>query len=397
MKDYRVIWISLIATWISIYSIRTAFSPTIPSIMLELKISYADAGLASSAIFYTYASMQFFAGFLGTRYGRRRMLILGTFLNGTGSLLTSLASNFYQLLSYRLLTGIGAGLVFSNDRPLISHYTPRGKLGLGQGLSFSGGGMGVTLGVVAGGLIVTALGWRPLFQLLTIPAMIALFLIFLTVEEPVSRRLDKIEFSSLGKLFRSRDYLILVLSGIPLHYAFWVLAVWLPTILVESKIADLAVASYITALLGIAAPIGLVVLGRLSDVLETKGGSEKPVLVGAAILLITSLLAVSLTYQAGGAVTWILIATFAAGFAIWGAWAPHYRILSRIVGEETQPIAFGLMNGVHFFGSIISPYVTGLIRDLYGTFSPGLIIASLLPLLSAILYSKLSIRVKIGA
>jgi MFS family permease len=52
-------------------------SPLLGMIMEEFHISYATAGSLFSAIFYSYTIMQLPSGYLGDRFGRRKILIFG--------------------------------------------------------------------------------------------------------------------------------------------------------------------------------------------------------------------------------------------------------------------------------------------------------------------------------
>lgn len=387
MRDYHKIWVALILTWTAIYGVRTVFSPAIPDIMRDLSLNYALMGLASSAIFYAYLSTQFIAGFLGARFGRKRMLLYGTGITGIGAVLTSLAGGLYALVGYRVLTGFGQGLIFSNDRSIIAHSTPRKSVGLGQGLSFSGTGLGFVLGTSVGGLLVAMLGWRPSFQLIALSAAAAFMAVLFLVREPSSGNEEpEPALRTVRELLGNRDYVVLVLAGIPLHYNFWVLSTWLPTALVEAKMADITFASSITSLIGVAAPLGLISIGKLSDVAYSRGWGEWIVTTLMSILLTGMSALLTLEYVLRSDASLVATTVLLAGFAVWGAWAPFYRIASRLSSGPSSPIAFGFMNGVHFTGSLISPYLTGYLRDIYADFTAGLVIASLTPLITALLF-----------
>jgi predicted MFS family arabinose efflux permease len=77
----------------------------------------------------------------------------------------------------RFLTGVGEGAYFSNDRPIISTYTPEKKRGLGQGISFIGLGTGMFIGISLAGWISDLWGWRSVFILYAFPSFLASFLI----------------------------------------------------------------------------------------------------------------------------------------------------------------------------------------------------------------------------
>ncbi|MCS7143194.1 MAG: MFS transporter [Aigarchaeota archaeon] len=386
MRDYHLIWTAFLTTWVCAYAARTLFSPAIPPIMRDLSLSYTLIGLASSAIFYTYALTQFAAGFIGSRFGRKRALIFGMGVSGIATTLTSIANDLISLITFRTMTGLGQGFLFSNDRSIIAHVTPKEKLGFAQGLSFSGVGIGLLLGVFGGGLLIGVLGWRVTFLLVASLSLISLFLLTTMVKEPPREDWNALNIKSAVKgLMVDREYIALILAGVPIHYNYWVLTTWLPTALIESKIGDVFTSTAITSLIGIAAPVGLVTLGKLSDIAFMKGRGEW-IIVGAlsaSLVIMTLLLTVEYVMRAHVAL--IFVTTFLTGLAIWGTWAPMYRIAARVRSGSLSAIAFGIMNGFHFIGAIVSPFITGYIRDLTGDFTSGFVIAALFPLLCVVL------------
>ena len=181
---YYTVWGVLIFGWISNYLVRAGLSPVLIPLMQEFNLNFSQAGLLASAVFYSYALMQFPAGYLGDRLGKKRILILCSLGWGLTSLGTALAPTFAVLFLFRFLTGLAQGTYFSNDRPIIAYYTPPEKAGLGQGLSFTGLGIGMCLGILLAGWISEAWGWRAVFFIFSLPALAAAFLIGRVIKEP---------------------------------------------------------------------------------------------------------------------------------------------------------------------------------------------------------------------
>jgi len=391
LKDYHKVWITVIFIWISIYTVRITLSPALPFVISEFKLTYTEAGIAASIIFYTYTSMQFVAGFLGARVGRKRLLLIGTVINGLGGLLTAAASSFPQLILARILTGLGAGLIFSNDRAIVASYTPSSMSGTGQGLSFSGTGLGMTLGILLGGLITVSIGWRWAFIVFSLFTIIPILLTTTMTSEPPSNKDRNISSKAVRQLFYNKDYLVLILGGFPVQYSFWVLATWLPTILIESGQADAALSSGVTALLGVSVPLGLITLGRLADILTARGGDSRSILTFSSVSLSFVLFIITLLVFYRASILLIAPLIFLASFLIFGIGAVQLRAVSKIVKNEIlMPIAFGYLNGVSFIGPIVSPYVTGLLRDITGDFLWGLVLSFIVPLASFVLFRSMS-------
>src|SRR2546430_15160044 len=184
MSSYVVVWILLIFAWAANFVIRIGFSALLPSIIDELQLSYTRAGLLASAFFYAYALMQLPSGLLGDRFGRRRILLLGLLGSALAAGLTGLTGSFAALFAARALTGAFQGSLFSNDRAIIATVTPPDRIGLGQGVSFAGPGLGLTFGLVIGGVLVEILPWRTVMMLFGLGPIAAALLIVRYVPPP---------------------------------------------------------------------------------------------------------------------------------------------------------------------------------------------------------------------
>jgi EmrB/QacA subfamily drug resistance transporter len=102
-------------------------------------------------------------GRLSDMFGRARLYTLGFAIFTVGSAMSSLAPDGEILLGARVVQGVGAGLLSANSAALITDafaVNERGRaLGLNQVAAISGSMMGL----VIGGLLTSALGWRSIF------------------------------------------------------------------------------------------------------------------------------------------------------------------------------------------------------------------------------------------
>lgn len=371
MPSPYLVWSLLVYAWIANYMIRMALSSLLPPIMMELSLSYTRAGLLATAFFYAYMAMQLPAGFLGDRLGRRRVLLGGILLGVVASLLTGLAGSFAALFLARLLTGIGQGCLFSNDRVIIAAYTPREKMARGQGVSFSGPGLGTTLGLLLAGLLGEFMAWRGVFFLFALLPLLAAVLLWRLVPEP-----PRVAFAdSTGWSFRrvaaTPELWVLGLAGIMPVYLQFVLATWGPLFFSEVGVTDLGRSALYASFQGVAAPFGLFAMGWLADRAHERGIGRK-VLIAVTILLagasIGGLGVVIASKRSVGLVAFFVMAT---SFFIWGTWGPSYALLSERFPPGILGTAFGLYNTVCFVGAVVGPFLTGWIKDTTGSFAWG--------------------------
>jgi MFS family permease len=372
LPTYSLIWAVFVYTWIANYLIRMALSALLPPIMEEFSLSYAQAGLLSSALFYAYAGMQLPAGVLGDRLGRKRMLIAGVLLGAAASAFTGLAATLTLLFVARLVTGLSQGFLFSNDRVIIAATTPREKMALGQGISFSGAGLGTTLGLFMAGYLGTLLPWRGVFLVFALPPLLAAVLLWRFVPEPPHATAPPDPAWPFRRVLRTRDFWLLGLTGIMPIYVQFLLATWGPALFVEVGVRDLANSASLASLQGLMAPAGLLASGLVSDRLHARGLHRKVSIAAGLLLSIASLIAMALTVQRPGPPWLLTISLLATSFFIWCCWGPAYAIFGEMFPPSVLGRAFGAYNTICFLGGVASPYVTGWLRDLSGSFVAGL-------------------------
>src|SRR5207253_2917455 len=75
------------------------------------------------------------------------------------------------------LPGAFHASLFAHDPAIIATVTPPDRIGLGQGVSFSGPGLGLTFGLVIGGRLVEFLPWRTVMMLFGLGPLMGALLI----------------------------------------------------------------------------------------------------------------------------------------------------------------------------------------------------------------------------
>jgi MFS family permease len=371
MPSAYLVWGLLVYAWVGNYMIRMALSSLLPPIMTELGLSYTRAGLLATAFFYAYMAMQFPAGFLGDRLGRKRVLLGGLLLGVVASLLTGLAGSFAALFLARLLTGFSQGCLFSNDRVIIAAYTPREKMALGQGVSFSGPGLGTTLGLLLAGVLGELMAWRGVFVLFAFPPLLAAFLLWRLVPEPPSAGVADTAGWPLRRVAATRELWVLGLAGIMPVYLQFVLATWGPLFFSEVGVTDLGRSALYASFQGVAAPFGLFAMGWLADRAHERGISRKVIIALTILLAGLSIAGMGAALAAKGSAGLVAFFMMATSFFIWGTWGPSYALLAERFPPGILGTAFGLYNTVCFVGAVVGPFLTGWIKDATGSFAGG--------------------------
>jgi MFS family permease len=156
-------------------SAETMVLPAIPDFIVDLDITYEDSSWILAAPLVTGAVMTPIAGKLSDIYGKKKVLliILGVFI--LGLLLGATATNFFSLVTARVMKGIGISM-FPIAFSIIRDKFPPQRLAIAQGIFSSTLSGGAVIGLIIGGVIVESFGWRAIFLFL-MPVAIILFAI----------------------------------------------------------------------------------------------------------------------------------------------------------------------------------------------------------------------------
>jgi EmrB/QacA subfamily drug resistance transporter len=146
------------------------------SIQSDLDVSASTLPWVITAYVLAFGGLLLFGGRAGDLFGRRRVFQVGVGLFTVASLLNGLAPSATVLLISRGLQGIGAALAAPNALALIAANFPSGEA-RNKAMAVYGAmsGLGITGGVLLGGLLTGALNWRWIF-LINIPIGIAVLL-----------------------------------------------------------------------------------------------------------------------------------------------------------------------------------------------------------------------------
>ena len=376
-QSYHSIWALLVFGWICNYVVRMAFSPLLEPIMAEFGLSHAQGGFLFSVFFYGYVAMQVPAGLLGDRFGRKRVLVIGILLVAAASLATGLSGTLAALVLARLVTGLAQGMYFANDRPIIAAATPPDRLAVGQGVSFSGLGVGTALGVLVGGALGELMPWRQVFLILAVLPLVSATLIGRRVPDLGGASGARASGEEVAAVFRSRDLWLVAIAGIAPIWTQWLVGAWGPALFAEVGVKELGRTAVYASVLGIAAPPGLITVGALSDRLLRRGVPRRTIIAGMIAITAVMVACVGVVVQARGPVWLLALVVFVTSFCFWGTWAPVYALTAELAPRRAMGIAFGVLNGVAFIGALIAPYVTGWIKDWSGSFAGGCYLAAL--------------------
>ncbi len=142
------------------------FAISLPTIARSLETDIVGISWALISFQLSTISLSLVFGRIGDLHGRQSVFGVGLLIFTLGSFLCGLAQDILQLVSFRLLQGIGAAMAQAQGRVLAMEAAPENWAGKTQGLMTTAHHAGFLFGPSFGGLIIDYIHWRGVFFLL---------------------------------------------------------------------------------------------------------------------------------------------------------------------------------------------------------------------------------------
>ena len=188
----------------------TIVNVALPSIQRDLHAPVSGLQWVVDAYTIVVASFLMLSGSTGDRIGRRRTFQTGLALFTLGSLACSLAPALGWLVAFRALQALGGSMLNPVAMSIITNtFTDPAERARAIGLWGAVFGISLALGPVAGGALVTSVGWRGIFWVNIPVGVAAIILTALFVPEsraPRARRLDPVAQILIVVLLASLTY-----------------------------------------------------------------------------------------------------------------------------------------------------------------------------------------------
>ena len=267
--------------WLFILGGRFLVPAVLPQVKATFDLGNADAGIAITVLWATYALMQSPAGLLVDRLGERRLLAGSLLLSAGGVAALGLAPGFLVFVLASAAFGFVTGLYGPARGTAISRTFPLND-GAALGAVLAAGSVGSAVLPFLAGVLVENLGWRILVGGMLVPYLgAAVFTWWAVPAREVEASPDPTPPAELlgdvGRAVGNRAVLVPVVAATLMLFAFQGLSSFLLTYLVEAKGFDQSTASVLFALLFVGGAVAQAAAGNLSDAF-----GERIVLVGVA-------------------------------------------------------------------------------------------------------------------
>ena len=180
--------------------------------------SIADVTLTLTASLMMRPVGAFLFGLLADRYGRRLPLMFDVLFYSAVEVLSGLAPTYRMFLILRLLYGIGMGGEWGVGASLVMESVPAKWRGILSGVLQEGYALGNLLAAIAFWTVFPHWGWRPMFFIGGLPALLTLFIRAKVKEsdawkaEAAARKGWRQYFREVGANWRRFLYLVVLMA-----------------------------------------------------------------------------------------------------------------------------------------------------------------------------------------
>ncbi len=208
---------------------------------------------------------------------RRSIIALGLAAWSGFTAASGLARNFTQMALARIGVGVGEAALSPPAHSLLADYFPPERRATAMGIYSMGIHVGILVGLVLGGMLEDAYGWRKAFFVVGLPGLALALVVRLTVREPVRGGMERESRPSVGSevpsagevlryLWARKSFRHLAFATGLTAFGGYAFAVWGPTFL--RRVHDMGGAEAGRSLgiaIGVSGAIGSVLAGVIAD------------------------------------------------------------------------------------------------------------------------------------
>ncbi len=287
-------------------------------------------------------------GLLADRYGRRRPFMVNLVFFSVIEVATAFAPGYHSFLVLRALFGIGMGGIWGVGGSLALEKVPPRLRGLVSGFLQEGYALGNLLASLCFLFLFQKWGWRPMFLLGGLPALLAVYVRFYVTESSVWQQTRnttwKDQRTAIFANWKLFAYLVLLMTF--MNFCSHGTQDMYPTFLQRFWHFDASKRSMISAIAGVGAIIGGVAGGYYSDIAGRKRAMVTALVLAMAVIPLWSLAPTQ---------TLLIVGAFLMQFMVQGAWGVVPAHLSELSPDSVRGFlpGFAYQCGVLFSSTIV--------------------------------------------
>jgi len=351
------------------YLDRTVISVAAPLLSRDLGLSPALMGVAFSAFSWTYAAAQIPGGILLDRLGVRLTYYFSVTIWSICTLLQGLSIGLGTLVGARLALGIAEAPAYPCNSRILNTWFPQHERARATGVYSVGQYFGLAFLSPVLFWIAGAFGWRVLFVVVGLLG-VGFGLVWLALyRDPEGRPTTavRLDWKVLRQLIRKRQILGASLGQFASNSTLVFFLTWFPTYLATERHMAWLKVGFFAILPFIAATVGVIVGGVLSDYLLRRTGSANiarklPIVTGLA--LASTIVAANFLEQDSAVIAVMSVAFFGQGMCNLG-----WTLISDVAPKDFIGLTAGIFNLCANLAGIVTPLLVGAIVQATGSFA----------------------------
>ncbi len=340
------------------------------------------------ALFLVGWGLAFLWGPIGDKFGRVRALMLTIAWYSLFTFLSAFATSVWQLAILRLLAGIGIGGEWAMGGTFVAEEWPEHRRRAGAGYMHTGYYVGIFLAALANFAIGSRYGWRAMFVVGGLPALLLAWIRHGVQEPERWKRKEKVVRSwaiwrPFAVLFSSALRRRTILNS--LFMLASICGLWAGTVYVPAAVTSLAeaggrvgphaaqLASRATMLVSFATILGCLAMPWLAERLGRRGALG---LYFSLMMVFIALTFGKVFYLGAAALPWFFVCLFflglgGANFAVYTLWLPEQY------PTECRASAFAFSTSFARFGGAAITFLVGAGVQRYGSLGVPVALTSL--------------------
>lgn len=368
------------------YADRQAIFSVFPLLKEEMGLSNVQLGIVAGSFMWVYAAFGPIAGLIGDRLNRKTLILGGLLFWSLVTLATALSTQYWHLVLFRALEGLGEAFYFPAAMSVVADYHGPRTRSRAMSIHQSSVYAGTIAGGTFAGLMGQMYGWRSGFYLFgALGVVLAVVLVFF-LREPARGAAEaspeEVEAGAapdeaagsppirdgvggtLRAIYGVPMVRILTLVFVGANFVAMIFLSWMPSFLFERFGMTLAMAGFsATAYLQIASVLGVLTGGMLADrlVRRYRGGRMMTQALGL-------FLGVPFIFLSGWTLSVPVLILALMGFGYFkgmydaNIWASLYDV----VRPRYRASALGFMNSIGWLGGGMAPVAIGAMSQRYG-------------------------------
>lgn len=346
-------------------------SPLLPLAIDDYEISRAAAGLMVALPLLVGAVLGLPSGILIAHIGLKRAFIIG-WVSVTLLSLSGFAPNFITLLLLRSAVGLGFAFILTATGPLLMQWFRPKEVTVMNALTTAALSLGIALSVTTAAPLAKVMDWQMALAVFALPGLAGLVAWIIFGRESGGRKMTGkgISLSEVGTVLRNRPVVLLLAADAGILVQYTAFTGWLPTFYNEDRGISLSQAGFITGMLPLVGVFAVLAGGAVAMWVA----SPRTLFAASGVLAGLGGLGTFLFSEPA----FIYPSVIVMGVGSWLYVPTLLTLPMQMTGMTPERVAvvWGSFLTFSGFAMFVAPVFVGALRDISGSFFPGLAIAA---------------------